>query len=84
MTLQFGLNASNCWDTDRGLPRVSEAAYEANLVEMIARARKFGARHIVLSTNHPTLRHRPLASGQTLALYSGTRVVGSATIASAA
>lgn len=66
MTLQFGLNDCNCWDTDRGLPRVSEAAYEANLVEMIARARNFGARHIVLSTNHPTLRHRKLASGQTL------------------
>ena len=66
MTLQFGLNDCNCWDTDRGLPRVSEAGYEANLVEMIARARKFGARHIVLSTNHPTLRHRQLAGGQTL------------------
>lgn len=66
MTLQFGLNDCNCWDTDRGLPRVSEEAYRANLSEMIARARKFGARHIILSTNHPTLRTRPLASGQTL------------------
>ena len=66
MTLQFGLNDCNCWDSDRGLPRVSEAAYHANLVEMIARARAFGAAHIVLSTNHPTLRLRPLASGQSL------------------
>jgi len=66
MTLQFGLNDCNCWDTDGGLPRVSEAAYRANLIEMIARARKFGAKHIVLSTNHPTLRFRKLASGQTL------------------
>lgn len=66
MTLQFGLNDCNCWDTDRGLPRVSEAAYEANLTEMIARARRFGAKHIVLSTNHPTLRRKPLASGETL------------------
>ena len=66
MTLQFGLNDCNCWDTDHGLPRVSEAAYRANLLEMIERARAFGAAHIILSTNHPTLRHRPLASGQSL------------------
>jgi lysophospholipase L1-like esterase len=66
MTLQFGLNDCNCWDTDRGLPRVSEAAYRANLLEMIDRARRFGARRIMLSTNHPTLRHRPLASKQSL------------------
>jgi lysophospholipase L1-like esterase len=66
MTLQFGLNDCNCWDTDRGLPRVSELAYRANLMEMIARGRKFGARRIVLSTNHPTLRHRRLACGQSL------------------
>ncbi len=26
MTLQFGLNDCNCWVTDAGLPRVSEAA----------------------------------------------------------
>jgi acyl-CoA thioesterase-1 len=66
LTIQFGLNDCNCWDSDRGLPRVSEAAYHANLLEMIARARRFGARQIILSTNHPTLRHRPLASGETL------------------
>ena len=66
MTLQFGLNDCNCWDTDRGLPRVSEAAYRANLLEMIARARAFGASHIILSTNHPTLRYRKLIDGKTL------------------
>lgn len=66
MTLQFGLNDCNCWDSDRGLPRVSPAAYRANLVEMIARARHFGARRIVLSTNHRTLRSRTLANGRTL------------------
>lgn len=66
MTLQFGLNDCNCWDTDAGLPRVSEAAYRANLIEMIDRARRFGARHIIVSTNHPTLRFRKLAGGQTL------------------
>ncbi len=66
MTLQFGLNDCNCWDSDLGLPRVSEAAYHANLIEMIDRARRSGAKHILLSTNHPTLRFRPLASKQTL------------------
>jgi len=66
LTIQFGLNDCNCWDSDRGVPRVSEAAYRANLVEMIDRARRFDARQIVLSTNHPTLRHRPMVSGETL------------------
>lgn len=66
MTLQFGLNDCNCWDSDRGLPRVSEAAYRANILEMIRRARAFGAAHIILSTNHPTLRLRSLASGESL------------------
>ena len=66
LTLQFGLNDCNCWVTDRGLPRVSEAAYRANLVEMIDRARRFKTRHIILSTNHPTLRHKVLASGDSL------------------
>lgn len=63
MTLQFGLNDCNCWETDAGLPRVSEAAFHANLVEMIERARRFGARAIVLSTNHRTLRRDVLPGG---------------------
>ena len=64
VTLQFGLNDCNCWVSDGGLPRVSEAAYRANLREMIERARRFGARHIIMSTNHPTLRHKVLLSGE--------------------
>jgi lysophospholipase L1-like esterase len=66
MTLQFGLNDCNCWVTDRGLPRVSLAAYRENLKEMIDRARIFGAREIILSTNHPTLRRKVLLSGESL------------------
>ena len=66
MTLQFGLNDCNCWDTDRGLPRVSEPAYRANLVEMIDRARHFGVKQIILSTNHRTLRRKKLANNRTL------------------
>jgi lysophospholipase L1-like esterase len=64
MTLQFGLNDCNCWFSDKGGPRVSEAAYEANLVEMIQRVRRFGCQHIVLSTNHRTLRRKPMISGE--------------------
>jgi lysophospholipase L1-like esterase len=66
VALQFGLNDCNCWVTDAGLPRVSEAAYRANLIEMIERARRFGARCIILSTNHPTLRYKTLLSGDSL------------------
>ncbi len=66
MTLQFGLNDCNCWVTDGGLPRVSEAAYCANLVEMITRAQHFGTRRIILATNHPTLRYKVLLSGESL------------------
>src|ERR1700726_3106133 len=43
LTIQFGLNDCNCWQSDRGLPRVSEGAFKANLIEMIERARAFGA-----------------------------------------
>jgi lysophospholipase L1-like esterase len=31
---------------------------------MIERARRFGARHIVLSTNHRSLRRKPMLSGE--------------------
>jgi lysophospholipase L1-like esterase len=58
VTLQFGLNDCNCWLTDGGAPRVSAAAYRANLLEMVDRARRFGARHVILANNHPTLRHK--------------------------
>ena len=64
LTLQFGLNDCNCWATDRGLPRVSERAFEANLCEMIDRARQFGTRSVILATNHPTLRRDKLPSGE--------------------
>src|SRR5262245_35641801 len=58
VVLQFGLNDCNCWATDRGLPRVSEAAFRANLTEMVTRARHFGASEVVLVNNHRTLRSK--------------------------
>jgi acyl-CoA thioesterase-1 len=56
LIVQFGMNDCNIWETDRGNPRVSPAAFEANLHEIIARARAFGTQTIFLNTNHPTGR----------------------------
>lgn len=64
MTLQFGLNDCNCWETDRGLPRVSSSAFRANLIEMLHRARHFGAKQIILATNHRTLRRGVMPGGR--------------------
>ena len=64
MTLQFGMNDCNCWETDGGVPRVSEAAFSANMTEMISRARVFGAKQIVLATNHCSLRRYEMTSGE--------------------
>lgn len=66
VTIQFGLNDGNCWATDWGVPRVSEGAFRANLIEMIDRCRTFGARHIILATNHATLRRETLISGTSI------------------
>jgi lysophospholipase L1-like esterase len=54
--IQFGMNDCNYWVTDRGLPRVSPAAFRANLAEIILRARTVGARTVFLATNHPSAR----------------------------
>lgn len=55
VVIQFGLNDCNRWETDRGLSRVSEAAFEANLVEMVERARRFEIEP-ALVTITPTLK----------------------------
>lgn len=54
--VQFGMNDCNRWVSDRGVPRVSEAAFRANMHEIVDRAFLFGARRLFLSTNHPTPR----------------------------
>jgi len=64
LAIQFGLNDCNCWQTDSGLPRVSLHAFKANLMEMVERGRRFGAREIILSTNHRTLRRSAMVSGE--------------------
>lgn len=38
VVIQFGHNDANCWETDNGIPRVSQRAYAANIREMVERA----------------------------------------------
>ncbi len=47
--IQFGHNDANRWETDHGLHRVSPAAYEANLDEMVTRTMRFGALPLLCS-----------------------------------
>lgn len=52
--IQFGMNDCNYWQTDKGVQRVTPNAFEANLKEMIVRAKIFGAKKILIGTNHLT------------------------------
>lgn len=54
LVIQFGMNDCNYWTSDKGQPRVSIKAFEANLEEIIKRAFAFNTRKIFLNTNHPT------------------------------
>ena len=60
LVVQFGLNDCNYWVSDRGLPRVSLPAFVANLREIIARGRRFGACRILLNNNHPTSQNKSM------------------------
>jgi lysophospholipase L1-like esterase len=64
VTIQFGMNDCNCWQTDHGLPRVRMNAFRENLIEMVERSRKFGAREVILATNPRTMRRTPMVSGE--------------------
>ena len=54
MILQFGMNDCNYWESDKGLPRVGPKAFKANLDEIIRRATTFGAKKVLMNTNHMT------------------------------
>jgi acyl-CoA thioesterase I len=54
IVIQYGFNDCNHWETDGGLPRVSQRAFVANLNEMVERATRFGAKFILLNNNHST------------------------------
>jgi acyl-CoA thioesterase-1 len=60
LLIQFGLNDCNYWVTDKGIPRVSIGAFEQNLLEIIERGRRSGARYILLNNNHPTARAKEI------------------------
>lgn len=62
VVIQFGANDANRWVTDGGHPRVSPGAFRANLLEMVERARLFGADQIILCTIARHERGEPLAS----------------------
>jgi lysophospholipase L1-like esterase len=57
--IQFGMNDCNFWQTDEGLTRVSPKAFVANLHEISDRGQTFGAQHVFIQTNHPSLRTSP-------------------------
>lgn len=56
LTIQYGLNDCNCWQTDRGVPRVACEAFMANLEEMATRAHAFKVRRVIMVNGHPSLR----------------------------
>jgi lysophospholipase L1-like esterase len=58
--IQFGMNDCNYWESDAGLPRVNPSSFRENLREIINRAKHFGARKVILNTNHPTLKIQKL------------------------
>lgn len=49
VVIQFGHNDCNRWQTDRGLPRVSEDGFRANLAEMTLRCKVFRAKPLLCS-----------------------------------
>ena len=73
LIVQFGLNDCNYWQSDNGVPRVSQPAFIANLEEIMERGRRFGARHIFLNNNHPTTRTTNLMTPSTLTYEESNR-----------
>jgi acyl-CoA thioesterase-1 len=54
--IQFGMNDCNYWETDRGMPRVSPAAFIANLQEIVNRCLCIGVKHCFINTNHLSMK----------------------------
>ena len=73
LIVQFGLNDCNYWLSDGGLPRVSSAAFAANLKEIVQRALAFGARHVFLHNNHPTSQDRELLPDTSITFEQSNR-----------
>jgi lysophospholipase L1-like esterase len=56
LVVQYGMNDCNYWQDGRGVPRVSEAAFVANLAEILQRAQQYKVQRLLVNTNHPTTR----------------------------
>ena len=56
LLVQFGMNDCNYWQTDFVVPRVSERAFGANLIEIAECAFLANVKQIFLCTNHPSLK----------------------------
>ena len=65
VVVQFGTNDSTHWLSNRGAPIVSQAAYRANLEEMVDRCRRFSIPRIVFVTNHKVALERFDINGMT-------------------
>jgi lysophospholipase L1-like esterase len=78
IVIQFGLNDCNYWLTDKGNPRVSLEAFKANLREIITRSRTFGAKKVLLNTNHPTLRSREIIPHTTITYEQSNKTYNAA------
>lgn len=56
LVITFGMNDCNYWLSDKGMPRVSPDAFEANMKEIIDRAYNFDIKEVIIHTNHPSPR----------------------------
>lgn len=65
VVVQFGTNDSTHWLSNRGAPIVSQAAFRANLEEMVDRCRRFSIPRIVFVTNHKVALERFDINGMT-------------------
>jgi lysophospholipase L1-like esterase len=64
VTLQFGMNDCNCWESDAGAPRASEDEFRQSVSKMICLAHGRGVQQVVLATNPCSLRHHTMLSGE--------------------
>ncbi len=78
LIVQFGMNDCNYWQSDRGLPRVSKKAFVANLEEIVARGRRFGAEAVLLNNNHPTSRNSDVFPGTEMTYQDSNRAYNQA------
>lgn len=56
LVVTFGMNDCNFWVTDKGVPRVSQEAFKANMKEIITRGYTHGVKQVIIHTNHPSPR----------------------------